>query len=589
MLGPGCMVRHPSGVRWHSPHARDVTAGASWPTASCATPRARALTATKPATPSDSFADGANGKHPRRRSWYRRVRGPCERKRRVVEWLGRPEQSKSGRVSTTDLLLLGVLMRRPSHGYEIAEFFADPAMDHWVVVAKTSLYYSLGRLNREGLVNCHAERQGGRPQRSVYTITDLGRRTFYDGLQQALREPLYSVDPLDVALFFSEHLATDVLIPLLRERRAGLDLAHARIEGALAAARIEGEGHSQQGLVLEHRLTVTRSRSTYISELMESLGREVPNENTTLSGSLDQSALLGILKNIAGARRTGELSLEVNGRTARFRFVVGEVRAVATGSEEGDSEGLPALFAARAGAFRFSPTIREDAPWVPVDGLLSVILMGCRGVTDNATIQRMGHEPATIFDLREGYQFEAVGLDLTETERAVLHEIDGARTLGEIARRLDMSSEKTAAEIFPLWAIDWVTITGRAKREVGEAIAAYLSLWKQAISAVAGTDAAEQVRAEVEIVAELADIPDLLQAALSPGSIRLPGTRDQLGTAGREYCRMFRKAVATRLGSGFLADAQLGIAARLDARYVVVVDEFDLDGRHGAPIGGRGQ
>jgi transcriptional regulator len=77
---------------------------------------------------------------------------------------------------TLSLLILSLLSRKPMYGYEIAATVrgeTDGAFD-WT---EGSLYPSLHRLERNGLVTGRWEGEPGTRRRRYYSLTDAGRET----------------------------------------------------------------------------------------------------------------------------------------------------------------------------------------------------------------------------------------------------------------------------------------------------------------------------------------------------------------------------------------------------------------------------
>ncbi len=118
------------------------------------------------------------------------------------------------------LLILGLLLRGPLHGYEMyriieahGELYAD--------LKKANLYYLLDRLAAEGdlAVEIKAGARGPRKERLTYTLTDQGRTHFL----QLLREILLSYEVIHTsvgtAVIFLSHLPASEGIELLQERR----------------------------------------------------------------------------------------------------------------------------------------------------------------------------------------------------------------------------------------------------------------------------------------------------------------------------------------------------------------------------------
>ena len=73
-----------------------------------------------------------------------------------------------------DLLLLSVLQDEPAHGYRLVECLRERSAGAFEL-AEGTVYPSLYRLERRGLVTSRWEAVGGR-RRRVYRLTSAGRR-----------------------------------------------------------------------------------------------------------------------------------------------------------------------------------------------------------------------------------------------------------------------------------------------------------------------------------------------------------------------------------------------------------------------------
>ena len=83
------------------------------------------------------------------------------------------------RRSTLGMVLLALLMEAPMHPYRMQQMIKERGQDQLVNVAqRNSVYQALDRLVRDGLARpVGTVRDGGRPERTDYEITDDGRAT----------------------------------------------------------------------------------------------------------------------------------------------------------------------------------------------------------------------------------------------------------------------------------------------------------------------------------------------------------------------------------------------------------------------------
>ncbi|MFD9949951.1 helix-turn-helix transcriptional regulator [Nonomuraea sp. NPDC059023] len=95
-------------------------------------------------------------------------------------------------MSSTRLLVLGVLHEGPRHGYEINQLVTAGALERWTDVKAGSVYHALAKLESEGLAETHAEERTGDRLRRVYAITPEGRHALRDLLRKALSAPPHS-------------------------------------------------------------------------------------------------------------------------------------------------------------------------------------------------------------------------------------------------------------------------------------------------------------------------------------------------------------------------------------------------------------
>lgn len=88
------------------------------------------------------------------------------------------------------LAVMGLLQEKPMHPYEMAATLRERQMETAFKVTTGTLYSTVESLARKGWIAPHATaRQGNRPQRTVYTRTDLGEQEFLAWLDTIIRTP----------------------------------------------------------------------------------------------------------------------------------------------------------------------------------------------------------------------------------------------------------------------------------------------------------------------------------------------------------------------------------------------------------------
>lgn len=123
-----------------------------------------------------------------------------------------------GQGAIRELLLLGVLLQEKMHGYRLNEYVAH-AMGMYADLKKPTAYYALQKLEKGGYVRRDVEREGKRPERHVYEITDEGRDRFHDLLRQHLGGFTRTYFADDIGIAFMDRLPKPEARRLLAEKR----------------------------------------------------------------------------------------------------------------------------------------------------------------------------------------------------------------------------------------------------------------------------------------------------------------------------------------------------------------------------------
>ncbi len=120
----------------------------------------------------------------------------------------------------TKLILLGILFDfpKPIHGYKIKKVINQWAIGEFAEISFGSLYYNLEKMEKEGLLRCKTEKISERPERTLYQITDLGKKTLIEMVRKNFFE-IYPIRyPLDIGLLFMYILSKKEIIEAIDKR-----------------------------------------------------------------------------------------------------------------------------------------------------------------------------------------------------------------------------------------------------------------------------------------------------------------------------------------------------------------------------------
>jgi len=151
------------------------------------------------------------------------------------------------------LAVLACLYEAPMHPYEMAATMRERGKENSIKLNYGSLYTVVDNLAKHGLIEAvEARREGRRPERTVYRLTDTGRTELDAWMSELLAEPVKEYPQFEAALSLLPVLHPDKVVALLRHRVKILEkeitevrilLDYAASAGLPRLLLIEGEYH----------------------------------------------------------------------------------------------------------------------------------------------------------------------------------------------------------------------------------------------------------------------------------------------------------------------------------------------------------
>ena len=161
------------------------------------------------------------------------------------------------------LIILGVLLEGRMHGYRLNEYVAH-AMGMYTNVKKSTLYYTLEKLEAGGYITKEMEREGKRPERRVYEITETGKAYFLELLRDHLRNYSRTYFADDIGIMFMHRLSTDDVRQLLKEKRE-------KIQGTLQQFQAHPEHGENLSYVISHHITHLEADLNWLNGVLREL------------------------------------------------------------------------------------------------------------------------------------------------------------------------------------------------------------------------------------------------------------------------------------------------------------------------------
>lgn len=139
----------------------------------------------------------------------------------------------------TGLAVLGTVVQRPMHRYEIASLMRARGKGDDVDIKWSSLYTVVASLEKHGLLEvAGTDRQGARPERTIYRITEAGRAELVEWTRELLTTPVSEQSGFVAGLSMMVALTPDQVADALRDRLTALEQKVRELRAAYEEAEV---------------------------------------------------------------------------------------------------------------------------------------------------------------------------------------------------------------------------------------------------------------------------------------------------------------------------------------------------------------
>jgi DNA-binding PadR family transcriptional regulator len=167
------------------------------------------------------------------------------------------------------LAVLSYLTQRPMHPYELGRNLREHGDARSIRFNHGSLYMVVGQLARAGFITGQGtSREGQRPERTIYALTDAGRDELRDWLGELVERPQHEYPAFVAALSLLGALPPSRVVRLLRTRLGHLAGQQTEIRELIDTSLASGV----PGLFLieeEYRLALAEAESAFVGRLIQ--------------------------------------------------------------------------------------------------------------------------------------------------------------------------------------------------------------------------------------------------------------------------------------------------------------------------------
>jgi len=179
-------------------------------------------------------------------------------------------QAKLTRLTSIELVVLGLVAEQPRHGYDVEAAIAARRLRSWTPIGFSSIYHVLNKLGAAGLLS-DRERGRGVKQR-VYRTTREGRRLLGSELIRLITTPLRTGHEVELAMMFADSLGREEFLAALAER-ARRAAANLREEQRLQTYYRQAHGRLWTDIIFQHTVAHMAAELAWSRSVLAELKR----------------------------------------------------------------------------------------------------------------------------------------------------------------------------------------------------------------------------------------------------------------------------------------------------------------------------
>jgi DNA-binding PadR family transcriptional regulator len=174
-------------------------------------------------------------------------------------------------ISPLGLSILELLSERPMHPYELAATMRSRHHDEFVRLNFGSLYHTVDSLERYGwIVPAEREKEGRRPERTIYRLTDAGRKVLLQVVAEIVAVPRREYLHFSAGLMFMHHLSAQGAVENLELRAQRLQEVITKLSHILD--ELLASGHRRLSLIeLEHKIALLEAERAWVRKLSKEI------------------------------------------------------------------------------------------------------------------------------------------------------------------------------------------------------------------------------------------------------------------------------------------------------------------------------
>jgi DNA-binding PadR family transcriptional regulator len=174
-------------------------------------------------------------------------------------------------LSKLTMLISGLIAQRPLNPYGITKILKRSNINKWFPMALPSIYPTIKKMLKKGLITGTIAKDGNMPQKTIYTLTESGKKQSIESLSQFLQSIDKDVTHFEIAVYLLCNLDREKAINALKARLERLNNSLAEIKSMKDFAEPNSSLPFSAKIIMKYNLYIRQADKKVTEELLETV------------------------------------------------------------------------------------------------------------------------------------------------------------------------------------------------------------------------------------------------------------------------------------------------------------------------------
>ncbi len=172
-------------------------------------------------------------------------------------------------MATIDLIVLGMLKKKPLSAYELQKLVEYRNISQWVKISTPSIYKKVLQLEEKGYLTGSTVKEGKMPEKAVYSLTEAGEKEFEKLMRDIAASPIRIFLDFNAVIVNLDSLAAEEQRQCLAEIERNAKALRAYLEENLSQKEGLAEIPETGMAVLRQQLVLAQAIETWLASMKQ--------------------------------------------------------------------------------------------------------------------------------------------------------------------------------------------------------------------------------------------------------------------------------------------------------------------------------